>query len=63
MFRAATSGIDTTPHVSRVLGLDEDEEDDHDEDPAEAIKRREEEDKIRLELVEDRAQERREQLI
>ena len=37
MFRAATAGIDTTPHVNRVLGLDDPEEETaQQEDPEEA---------------------------
>lgn len=47
LFRAATAGIDTTPHVNRVLGLDEEEgapgeaeaEAEAEEDPAEAAAR------------------------
>lgn len=45
LFRAATAGIDTTPHVNRVLGLDEEEgapgeaEAEEAEDPAEAAAR------------------------
>jgi len=31
MFRAATAGIDTTPHVNRVLGLDEGEGEEQDD--------------------------------
>jgi hypothetical protein len=39
MFRAATAGIDTTPHVMQLLGQGEEEEEDNGE--AEALRQAE----------------------
>ena len=36
MFRAATAGIDTSPHVAQVLGIGGEEDGEEGEDPGEA---------------------------